>query len=214
MSIHTENLARRIGAQLLLAMAEQSLTFDEVAKNLSAPDDTGSGRGRVPAAQVRNLILDLAQGKDASMAVVAQLAWGVNRTISPRLEPQNRTMSHDEAMAKARALLGPDAWDEAVRRRDEAVPPRPGAARIEGRELTGSDNGRFVVHSSGQIGLLSTWYTKPNERWYGIVMVTNSVEKEYLLSSLRFATRAEVEADPSIKGVGHTPIYAGEEKKP
>ena len=190
MSIHTENLARRIGAQLLLAMAEQSLTFDDVAKNLSAPDDTGSGR--VPAAQVRNLILDLAQGKDASMAVVAQLAWGVNRVISPHLAPR------DGGYETVFATTAPET---------AAVNPQ-----ISGKLLTVEDLARvIVVTTDGSIGLLTRWFQRAGRNMADI-MVGNSVERTVFLDVLRFASRLEVETDETMRGVGHTPVYAGEAK--
>jgi hypothetical protein len=176
MSIHTENLARRIAAQLLTAMAEQSLSIADVAKRLSTPDNV------VEPHEVRSAIVSLSVGKDMTMAAVAQLAWACGREISPRLE--KRDDIHD------------------------AVPAEADVACVGNEALTNEDVGRVVVIKrgprGGNLGLLILW----NNGGRASVRIRNGVDIGCALSNLRFATRAEVESDNTLKGVGHKEVYA------
>ena len=186
MSIHTENLARRIAAQILLAMAEQSMTFADVAKNLS--DHQASAN----KADVQDIVSDLMLGRNVSLALVAQLAWGVNRSIDVHLGPYGQ----------------PELAAQKTENQTEDNVPR-----IDGKDLTLEDRGRVVMalrgSRGGTLGLLETWDGATGK---ASVMVANSVTSTFSLNNLTFATEDEVRNSEFWKGVGHTPIYAGEKK--
>lgn len=93
-TIHTANLARRVAGQILVAMAEESMDFANVAARLSTSDL------KVEAHEVRSLIFSLAAGKDCLMSNVAQLARAVHREVradlhSTRDKPSTLTTDED-----------------------------------------------------------------------------------------------------------------------